>query len=268
MTKRIIWINPVGSSFLDDLVKDSLTGAAHAGTSVDVVSLGRGPAHLKYHYYEALVLVDMLHRVRRSEQQGYDGCIIGCVDDPGVREAREIANELVVTGCGEACFRIAASLARRFAVIVNTKKAIPGMRDNLARYGLCEESVLFRAVGMEIGELQLNRSVVLHRIARIAREVVAEDLAEVIVLGCTAQVGLYEELQRSVGVPVIDPVIATLKYMEFLIGLKREFDWHQGLLSRYERPPEQELEEWDWSYMKTGEEENGPRRYRRREARR
>jgi len=63
-------------------------------------------------------------------------------------------------------------------------------------------------------------------------------------LGCTIQFGFYKELQDYVGVPVLDAILATLKYAELLIELKRRFNWSQSKAYGYESPPEEEIINW------------------------
>jgi len=244
MGSRIIWINPVGSEDFDLPVRKFLERAKRPDTSIDVISLKSGPKHLKYHYYEALVLVDVLHRIKQSEREGYDGCIIGCFDDPGLHEAREITEKLVITAPGESGFHIAASLAHRFTIIVNTKKCIPKMQENLANYGFSRHIASFRALGLEIAELNENRDETMRSLEAIAKHAVEEELSEAIVLGCTGLQGFYEELQKAVGVPVVDPVLAPLKYLELLIELRKRFNWGHSKAYRYESPPEKEIAEW------------------------
>ena len=99
---KLLWINPVGTSLFDAPIQEFLEKAKAEGTELHTVSLSRGPSHLEYHYYEALVLADTLHEVRRAEVEGYDAAVIGCFYDPGLMEAREITERLVVTAPAEA----------------------------------------------------------------------------------------------------------------------------------------------------------------------
>jgi|GEM_PF-6995251 len=77
-----------------------------------------------------------------------------------------------------------------------------------------------------------------------AKEAVEKDGAEVIILGCTIQFGFYKELQEYVGVPVIDAILAPLKYAEFLIELKDKFAWTHSKISGYESPLVEEIKTW------------------------
>ncbi|GAI58431.1 unnamed protein product, partial [marine sediment metagenome] len=61
MAIRILWINPISEvAAFDQPIAEFVNSAKRADTQVDVISLKRGPMHLEYHYYEALILGDTL----------------------------------------------------------------------------------------------------------------------------------------------------------------------------------------------------------------
>ena len=244
MTNRILWINPIGSSDFDQPIKEFLETGKSADTEINVVSLNRGPLHLEYHYYEALVLTDTLHLVKQYEKDGYDGAVIGCFYDPGLREAREITDKLVVAAPAEASMHIAATLGHKFSIIVGRKKWIPKMKENVVNYGFKDRFASFKSVNLGVYEFQKDLSETTRRLQAAAREAVEKDLAEVIILGCTAQFGFFRELQKDIGVPVIDPILAALKYAELLIQLKKRFNWGHSKIYGFEAPPRDEIRKW------------------------
>jgi len=244
MEKRILFINPIASSDYDGQIQESLEAEKCQDTRIKVVSLERGPLHLDYHYYETLVLTDILHLVKQAEKDGYDAAVIGCFFDSGLEAAREITDKLVVAAPAESCMHIAATLGHTFSIIVTVDKAIPKMRQNVLKYGFKEQLASFKSIGMGVRELQEDRTETARRIKMLAREAVQKDLAEVIILGCTIQFGFYKELQQDVGVPVLDAILATLKYTELLIELKKRFNWSQSKAYGYESPPKEEIINW------------------------
>jgi len=244
MANRVLWINPVGFNDFDQPIKDVLEQAKRPNTTVDVVSLKKGPLHLEYHYYEALVLTDILHQIKQAEYDGYDAAVIGCFYDPGLREAREITEKLVVTAPAEACLHIAASLGHRFSIIVAEKKCVPKMHENAVNYGFEDRLASFKSIDMRVHDFQKNQTETANRMKAAAKEAIENDLAEVIILGCTIQFGFFKELQREIGVPVIDAVLGSFKYAEFLIELKNRFNWSQSKVYGYESPPEEEIIDW------------------------
>jgi len=244
MSNRILWINPVGSNLFDQPIKEFLDRAKRPETTIDVVSLGRGPMHLEYHYYESLILADTLHEVRRAEKEAYDAAVIGCFYDPGLREAREIVSKLVVTAPAEAAMHIATTLGHTFSVLVGRKKWIPKMHENVVKYGFTDQLASFKPLGMGVYDFQKDPEETARRMRAAAKEAVEVDRAEVIILGCTIEFGFYKELQAELEVPVIDAVLAPLKYAEFLIELDKRFGWGHSKVYGYEAPPLDEIAGW------------------------
>ena len=242
---KILWINPVYVEQSDQPFWKFLETAKAPGTEIDVVSLKRGPRHLEYHYYEALALADVLHEVRRAEKEGYDGAVIGCFYDPGLREAREISNHLVVTAPAEATLHIATTLGRTFSIIVGRKKWIPKMHENVARYGFESLLASFKSVDLGVLEFQRDKKETARRLREAAREAVERDQAEVIILGCTAEFGFYRSLQAELKIPVLDAVLAPLKYAEFLVQLRNQFGWSHSKICEYQSPPRDEIKDWN-----------------------
>ena len=245
MTNRILWINPTGTGVFDEPIRGLINREKRPETTVEVVSLGRGPQHLEYHYYEALVLADVLHLVKRAEKEGYDAAVIGCFYDPGLREAREITERLVVTAPCEATLHVAASLGYRFSIIVGRKKCIPKMHENVVNYGFGSRLASFKSVDLGVHEFHKKPAETAARMRAASEEAIENDLAEVIIFGCTIQFGFYKELQEELGIPVIDAVLAPFKYAEFRIELKRKFNWKTSKVYGYESPPKEEIKHWN-----------------------
>ena len=242
--KRILWIDPVGTDLFDEPIKQFLLGAKDEDTQLDICSLDRGPLHLEYHYYEALILADTLHIIKKAENDGYDAAVIGCFYDPGLHEAREICDRMVVTAPAESAMHIATTLGHSFSILVGRKKWIPKMHQNVVKYGFEDHLASFKSLGMGVHDFQVDPAETERRMTAVSREAVENDGAEAIVLGCTIEFGFYEQLQKEIGVPVLDATIAPLKYAEFLVGLRDRFAWGHSKAYGYESPPVSEIAEW------------------------
>jgi allantoin racemase len=214
------------------------------GNDFSGVGLRRGPRHLEYHYYETLVLPDLLHTIVEAERQGYDAAVIGCFYDFGLEEGRELTERLVVTAPCESSVLLAASLGHTFSIIVGRRKWIPQMHANVVRYGLQSRLASFRTIDLWVPQYHEDEAETARRFREQARKAVHEDGAEVIILGCTASAGFYRELQEELGVPVIDSAIAALKRAEHLVDLRDRFGWSHSKVGGYESPPRQELATW------------------------
>lgn len=240
----ILWIDPVGHQDFSGDIQEILGEASRSKTNVDVTALDRGPHHVEYHYYESLVLPDVLHTVKRAENDGYDATIIGCFYDLGLDEAREVSESMPVVAPAEATTNLATTLGDTFSVIVGRQKCVPQMRDRIRKYGYGDHLSSFRALGLGVLEFQANPETTRSRMRDAAHRAVDEDNAEVVILGCTAEYGFYEELQADVGVPVLDAVTAPFKYAELLSELA-DFGWTHSKVGAYESPPVAEIADWN-----------------------
>ncbi|AEG60369.1 aspartate/glutamate racemase family protein [Desulforamulus ruminis] len=241
---RVLFLNPVGHDQWDQAVKDVLMEAKRDTTEVEVLSLLRGPHHLEYQYYEALVGPDMLHALKFAENGGFDAVVIGCFYDPFLHAAREIVDKMIVTAPCEAGVQIASTLGNRFSIIVGRKKHIPAMRRNVYEYGFKDKLASFRSLDLAVLELHTDEAATQERLKKEAFKAVEEDGAEVILLGCTVQLGFYKELQQELGVPVIDAVLAPFKHAEYLLDMKNRFGWSHSKKGGYEKPRVEEMINW------------------------
>jgi len=243
MKQKVLYIDPVGKGVVDE-GHQFLTSHKREGTELKMVMLPRGPEHLEYRYYEALVLVDILHLIAEAETEGFDAAIIGCFYDVGLQAAREVARLMPVVAPCEASTHLSATLGDKFSIIVGRRKWIPEMRENVVKYGMGDRLASFKSVDLGVLEFHQDEVETARRFRQVAREAVEDDGAEVVILGCTIQFGFYKELQGYLGVPVIDAILAAFKYAEFLIDLRKRFNWSHSKIYGYESPPEEEIRSW------------------------
>ncbi len=235
---RIRYVHPVGTTVYAADMSGLMEAARRTGTEVEVVTLAEGrPRHLEYHAYEAQVIRDVVAHARQVASGEGDAMIIGGFYDLGLREAREVSDTAVVTAPCEAACAIVRSLANSFSVLVGKRKWIPKMAENVRRYGHGRAMVSMRALGMGVHEFQSDSSTT-ERMARLGRDCVERDGAEALILGCTAEYGFHERLQETLGVPVIDPVLAAFKHAEFLAETARRLGWTPSRVGGSEPAPE------------------------------
>lgn len=241
---RILWINPVGTTVFDSDTAKILSEVKRAETTFTVVSLpSNRPCHLEYHAYEAQVVADIV-RITYAAAQAFDAIVIGCFYDVGLREAREVSGKAVVLAPCQSATAIAANLGNSFSILVGRKKWIPKMRENVILYGHEHRLASMRAVDLGVHDFQANEEITCHRLIQEGRKAVAEDGAEVLILGCTAEYGFYQQMQDALGVPVIDAILAPFKMAEFMVELGERIGWHPSRKGGSEPPPNSEIEEW------------------------
>src|SRR5258708_14555843 len=115
--RRILWINPLGTSVFDATIGAELRRVKRSDTDVEVRSLERGPHHLEYHAYESWVTPDVLTAIVEAEREGFDAAVIGCFYDTGLRAAREVATRVAVAAPCESAVHLSSNLGDSFSVI-------------------------------------------------------------------------------------------------------------------------------------------------------
>jgi allantoin racemase len=102
-------------------------------------------------------------------------------------------------------------------------------------YGFESKLASVRSVEVPVLALDEKRDVVKDRLLAESKKAVKEDRAGAIILGCTGMIGMARELQEALGIPVIDPAVASIKLAESLVDMKLS----QSRLV-YPKPPEKE----------------------------
>jgi allantoin racemase len=110
-------------------VKDEGTEIHVAGIT-DIGGIGD-----QYRYLEYLETGEVLRNVHTAVREGYDAFLIGNIADPGLREAREIAN-IPVLGLCESAMHMACMMGANFSFVTINEKFTPRVVENVDRYGL------------------------------------------------------------------------------------------------------------------------------------
>jgi allantoin racemase len=257
---KILWINPVGTASFDLPIGQILKSSSTRATQIDVVSFPHDrPKHLEYHAYEGLITSDIV-RITYELSREYDGIVIGCFYDVGLREAREVSRRAVVVAPCQASLVFASHLGNSFSVLVGRRKWMSKMRENVHVYGFGESMVSMRALELGVHDFQADPKHTTERLLMEGHGAVEEDGAEVIILGCTIEFGFHERMQEELQVPVIDAVLAPFKLAEMLASTADKFGWYPSRRWGSEPPPNDEVESWglfkegvSYNYLKMGE---------------
>ena len=229
---------PIIVSEYNQEVKREFEHFAARGTEIEVVNLSRGPASVESHYDDAVATPDILSKVKEAEQAGFDGVIVDCFGDVGVKAAREITN-IPVVGPGETSMLFAAALGHCFSVITVLKNLVPMLSDAAKVLGVHEKLASVRYVDIPVLEVA-DKERLKKALYQEMLNAIEKDGAHVLVLGCTGMTGVASDLSRMLkekgyDVPVIDPSAASLKFAEAQVrmGIK------QSKIT-YMEPPEKE----------------------------
>lgn len=242
---KVMYLDPLATaSGADRIFAEMARTYKLPGTEVHVTSLPAecgGFTHIEYRSYEALVTRGIIRAVRAAAKEGFDALAIGCFYDTALHDAREISGDMVVTAPCMASCEIAASLANRFGIVVGRRKWVHQMQSTVNELGHGSRLSGFYHVDLGVNDFQRDHNVTCGRLIDAGRKAVNEDFAEAIILGCTLEVGFYKDVEKEIGVPVIDPSIAALKRAEYGALLKRQCGWKPSRKWSSEPPPEDEI---------------------------
>jgi allantoin racemase len=195
---------------------------AGSGTTVTAEPTENGPPAIESARDAGLVVPELIRLAPRAQQRGFEAFVIGCYSDPGIDALRELLT-IPVIGPGAASLHLAAQLGTRIGVLTPTGRSNGRLAARLRALGLGPLLASSRAVGLTVMELARQTSGALDKAAGAARQAVAEDGADVLVLGCMSMAflpGVCEALSERVGVPVVNPVIAALKTAEAVLAMR------------------------------------------------
>jgi allantoin racemase len=241
---KIMFLSPVGYADSDPIFAAMAAEHKLPGTEVHVTSLPAsegGFTHIEYRSYEAMVTRGIIRATRAAAREGFDALAIGCFYDTALHDAREVSEGMIVTAPCVASCEIAASLSNRFGIIVGRRKWVHQMQSTVREHGHEHRLSGFYHVELGVNDFQKDHAETEQRLIGAGRKAVEEDFAEALILGCTMEVGFYRDLEKRLGVPVIDPSIAALKRAEYAAILKRQCGWVPSRKWSSEAPPEDEL---------------------------
>lgn len=213
------------------------------GIRVDVVSLDDSVPETAFLPSPALSTNQLLRRVLEAEAGGYDAAVIACAADPSVAVAKTLV-KMPVVGPMEAAVHLASSLGGHLGVV--TAKLVGGadehqpdtvnwLRDLVQGFGMSHRIAGIRSVhpdhpaGDEAERMRREDPAGLSAAISTgmreaaegpglacARELVRDCDATSILFACTQWGGLLDGVRAQLPVPVLDPVVDTVRYAALL----------------------------------------------------
>lgn len=216
-----------------DALQRHLDRFRDGGTEIHVAGTTRiGGVAEQFRYLEFLATAEVLENCQRAVREGYDAFLIGNFNDPGLREAREIAN-IPVLGLCETTMHAACMMGASFGFVSLNEKFMPRLKENAERAGL--ERRLAR-VGRAALDRILDMNAGFTDPAARARLVDAfldaadgPEQPEVVVAGGGVMMTLLEEAglrQTRAGATVLNGVLALVKMAEAAVRMNRALGGH------------------------------------------
>jgi allantoin racemase len=197
--------------------REILQRAAAPGTAVDIRELEGCPPAIESRR-DAYAVAPAILAMADALDREYDAMIVGCFSDPAVDGALE-GTRIPIIGCGLPAMAAALMLGGRFAVLSPSAVSAAHVRETVMGAGLLDRYACAVPLGIGVREFAANPSRTLQVITDAALQALGQG-ADVILLGCLslAFTGAGDELQRRIGVPVVNPLRVAVRTAEMLVA--------------------------------------------------
>ena len=200
---------------MTDKIAKAARAFARPDTEIVAASSQDGPASIQGFLDVAICVPGLLKEV--AQHKDLDAIVIACFDDTGLDAVRSLVS-VPVLGIGEAAYHAASLIANKFSVITTLSRSVPGLENNLMRYGLAQKCACVRATEIPVLKLEEGDPATLDKIRLEIHASINEDKAEAIVLGCAGMADLVAQLSEEFGLPVIEGVSAGVTFAEALVN--------------------------------------------------
>jgi allantoin racemase len=217
---RILVVNVNTTASMTAAIARSARQYARADTEILAIQPDWGPDSVDTFMEGYLSAAAVVERVATFDEP-FDAVVLAGFGEPGREGLRELV-DVPVLDVTDSAAAFACQLGYRYSVITTLARSIPSIEQSLRNAGMLDRCASIRATDLEVLELEQDEQRTRDRMLAEGRRAITEDRAEVICLGCAGMAGVDKELERALGVPVVDGVVAAVKLAESLhdYGLK------------------------------------------------
>ena len=237
----------------DTLCRKAFDNFVSTDLEIDHTWSKRGTQSVQYKSCDVLNTLETIQAVLDAESKGFDGVLIGCSLDIGLKESREVAKIPVVSSM-ETAMLTCCTMGRKFGIISFGERARIRQEQLIDEYGLRSRSTKVRRFEMTLEELGLalatdEKKQNLRRVfMEEAQKAVNEDGAEIIIPGCGILAALcvlesINKIDSIEEVPVIDTFVPGLKVLEMQIVMKQKLGISTSRRGLFQSPPEQVIKQ-------------------------
>ena len=231
MGQSILLYNPNTTAAMTQRMMPAARAAAGQGFEMVGQQASKGPESIEGYYDEALSVPPLLERFSALDQEGFSAAVIACFDDTGLDAARCITDIPVIGLCQASCIT-ASQVAGSFAIVTTLSQSVPALEHLVARYGYGMACKAVLASDIPVLDLEQPGSNAEATLTQLCEQAISVYGAEALVLGCAGMVELAESLQKTLGVPIIEPVSAAVAQAAALANLGLQNSRAKG----YRRP--------------------------------
>ena len=217
---KLAGVVSIGSYTSEDLErkKQSLQTVLRPETQLDMFAAASGVPYIESSFEFYLSEAAVARKVVEVAGLGYDAVVGTAFLDNGLDAARELV-DVPVVGPAKTTLYMAATLANKFAVIMaagDLAKHVWGFAKVL---GVVDRLVGISTLQCTVADFLHDEDDAVAMTVAMGRQLMDEQGAEALVLGCGATTGLAPRIADQLGIPVLDPGLTAVKYAEMLVDL-------------------------------------------------
>jgi allantoin racemase len=217
---RLAGVVSIGSYTAEDLTRkqQSLQAVLHPDTQLDMFAADSGVPYIESSFEFYLSEAAVARKVVEVAGMGYDAVVGTAFLDNGLDAARELV-DIPVVGPAKTTLYLAATLSNRFAVISAAGDLPKHVRAMAKLLGVADRLVATPALKCTVADLLHDEDNAVAMIIALGRQLIDEQGAEALILGCGATTGLASRVSGALELPVLDPGLTAVKYAEMLVSL-------------------------------------------------
>lgn len=173
-------------------------------------------------YYDTMLMdMSVFEAGLSAEEEGYDAVCIDTVSDSGLYALRSRLS-IPVLAPGQAAMYTAASLGQKFSIITMWPEWHALYKKTLTEYALWPRCASIRDINTRPDTTELlegKEEIVFDALEQESKRAIAEDGADVIILGSTTMHQSHQHLVNALDVPVINPGLIMYKLCEVYLEL-------------------------------------------------
>jgi|SRR5699024_5287432 len=233
---KIKVINPNTTSGMTEGIDSAAKSVARKNTKIVSVTPEMGPVSIESYYDEYLSIPGVIEEIIKGESEEVDAYVVACYGDPGLQAARERTIKPVI-GINEASLYMAAMLSARFSVITVLPRIKTMIEEVVISYGMEKKLLNTRTTPMCVVDFEKDPKKGMEMLREEGKKAVEVDEAESILLGCAGMAEFADDLEKELGVPVIDGVVAAVKFAEAIAEIGKT----TSKLKTYKYPEQKEV---------------------------
>lgn len=187
--------------------------------------LKTGPEVIETESDARQALTGILDIARSAESDGYDCCIIDCMDDPGLIAVRDEIG-IPAFGMGEVTLHAGLMLNKDVAILAPDERSVPSLRKMVSDAGIPESMVGIQTLDLSVGAIRTNKTKTIERLWHEANKAASAGY-QIVIPGCT-DISAYldtptsREYENNIDVHLFDPVETTVWAAAILCALTRK----------------------------------------------